>query len=74
MKSIQLAAAGVNPDPATPLMPMNGNVAHNQAQYGSDDGSAENPVHSGVLPMDEKALSGLQARMQRLKSGSFDHV
>ncbi|CAO2842672.1 unnamed protein product [Amaranthus hypochondriacus] len=74
MKSIQLAAAGVNPDPATPLMPMNGNVAHNQAQYGSDDGSAENPVHSGVLPMDEKALSGLQARMQRLKSGSFDHI
>lgn len=30
------------------------------------------PVHSGVLPMDEKALSGLQARMERLKSGSID--
>ncbi|CAO2823819.1 unnamed protein product [Amaranthus hypochondriacus] len=75
MKSIQLAAAGVNPDSGTrPLMPMNGNVAHNQVQHGLDDGSAENPVHSGVLPMDEKALSGLQARMQRLKSGSFDHV
>lgn len=73
MKNMQLAAA--NPDAGTrPLMPMNGNVTHNQAQHGSDDITAENPVHSGVLPMDEKALSGLQARMQRLKSGSFDHV
>ncbi|XP_047310498.1 protein MOR1 [Impatiens glandulifera] len=26
----------------------------------------------GVLPMDEKALSGLQARMERLKSGSIE--
>lgn len=73
MKNMQLAAA--NPDAGTrPLMPMNGNVTHNPAQHGSDDITAENPVHSGVLPMDEKALSGLQARMQRLKSGSFDHV
>ncbi|KMT04298.1 hypothetical protein BVRB_8g183730 [Beta vulgaris subsp. vulgaris] len=75
MKSIQLSAAGVNPDSGTrPLMPMNGNVTHNQAQHVLDDSTAENPVHGGVLPMDEKALSGLQARMQRLKSGSFDHV
>jgi cytoskeleton-associated protein 5 len=27
---------------------------------------------SGVLPLDEKALSGLQARMERLKSGSME--
>lgn len=75
MKSMQLATAGVNPDSGTrPLMPMNGNVSHNQSQFGSDDSTVENPVHSGVLPMDERALSGLQARMQRLKSGSFDHV
>ncbi|KNA20108.1 hypothetical protein SOVF_055370 [Spinacia oleracea] len=75
MKSMQLAAAGVNPDSENrPLMSMNGNVTHNQAQHELDDITAENPVHSGVLPMDEKALSGLQARMQRLKSGSFDHV
>ncbi|XP_074307660.1 protein MOR1-like isoform X2 [Silene latifolia] len=40
----------------------------------SDDTGVENPVHNGVLPMDEKALSGLQARMQRLKSGSFDQA
>uniref|UniRef100_A0A803LPT6 TOG domain-containing protein n=1 Tax=Chenopodium quinoa TaxID=63459 RepID=A0A803LPT6_CHEQI len=75
MKNMQLAAAGVNPDSGNrPLMPMNGNVTHNQAQHELDDSAADNPVHSGVLPMDEKALSGLQARMQRLKSGSFDHV
>ncbi|XP_021726403.1 protein MOR1-like isoform X2 [Chenopodium quinoa] len=75
MKNMQLAAAGVNPESGSrPLMPMNGNVTHNQAQHELDDSAADNPVHSGVLPMDEKALSGLQARMQRLKSGSFDHV
>jgi cytoskeleton-associated protein 5 len=32
----------------------------------------ENPVLGGVLPLDEKALSGLQARMERLKSGSLE--
>ena len=75
MKSIQLAASGVNPDPGSrPLMPTNGTATHNQAQHGLDDSRAENPPgNGGVLPMDEKALSGLQARMQRLKSGSFDH-
>lgn len=75
MKSIQLAASGVNPDPGSrPLMPTNGTAAHNQAQHGLNDSRAENPPgNGGVLPMDEKALSGLQARMQRLKSGSFDH-
>ncbi|GAB4826923.1 Protein MICROTUBULE ORGANIZATION 1 [Ancistrocladus abbreviatus] len=73
MKSIQLAAAAGNPDSGTrPLMPVNGNFSHNNLQHASDHAGAENPVHAGVLPMDEKALSGLQARMERLKSGSFD--
>ncbi|KAI3709962.1 hypothetical protein L2E82_39732 [Cichorium intybus] len=38
----------------------------------SGTGNPPVPVHSGVFPMDEKALSGLQARMERLKSGSMD--
>ncbi|KAL8152166.1 hypothetical protein V2J09_009926 [Rumex salicifolius] len=77
MKSIQLAAAaGGSPDSGNrPLMPMDGNInAHNQMQSALDHPIAEIPAHSGVQPMDEKALSGLQARMERLKSGSFDHL
>ncbi|KAK9681891.1 hypothetical protein RND81_10G035200 [Saponaria officinalis] len=74
MKSIQLGA-GTNADTGSrPLTPMNGNMAHNQAQNVSDDSGVENPGHNGVLPMDEKALSGLQARMQRLKTGSFEQL
>ncbi|GAB4831233.1 Protein MICROTUBULE ORGANIZATION 1 [Ancistrocladus abbreviatus] len=73
MKSIQLAAAAGNTDSGTrPLMPVNGNFTHNQLQHASEHTGAENPMHTGILPMDEKALSGLQARMERLKSGSFD--
>lgn len=37
--------------------------------------SMETPLgqgQGGVLPMDEKALSGLQARMERLKSGTME--
>lgn len=34
--------------------------------------ASENPLQSGVLPMDERALSGLQARMERLKSGTIE--
>ncbi|KZV45890.1 hypothetical protein F511_32448 [Dorcoceras hygrometricum] len=73
MKSIQLAAAQVNPEPRNrPLVQVNGNnVGH---PYGVEGHSANNPTHSGILPMDEKALSGLQARMERLKSGSFDFM
>ncbi|KAI3741132.1 hypothetical protein L1987_58799 [Smallanthus sonchifolius] len=74
MKSIQLASAG-NPEPVNrPMMHMNvSNEDHESGQL-ADEASAvnPNPVHSGVLPMDEKALSGLQARMERLKSGSID--
>lgn len=62
MKSIQLAAGGVNPESRSrPLIQVNGN---GDEAHGSMQGR--------ILPMDEKALSGLQARMERLKSGSFD--
>ncbi|KAL7242510.1 hypothetical protein ACSBR1_014978 [Camellia fascicularis] len=75
MKSIQLAAAtGNNPDSGNrPLMHMNGNLAHALSNsHAQDRSNADNTVQSGVLPMDEKALSGLQARMERLKSGSLE--
>ncbi|KAK9267215.1 hypothetical protein L1049_009635 [Liquidambar formosana] len=78
MKSIQLAAAAGNPDSGSrPLMYMNGNLSHglsSQIPHASDRAGADNPVQGGVLPMDEKALSGLQARMERLKSGSLEHL
>ncbi|KAJ6423148.1 hypothetical protein OIU84_024140 [Salix udensis] len=76
MKSMQLAAATGNPDPGSrPLMSMNENLNNglsSQILRASDSTGMENPLHSGVLPMDEKALSGLQARMERLKSGSLE--
>ncbi|KAJ6423152.1 hypothetical protein OIU84_024144 [Salix udensis] len=76
MKSMQLAAATGNPDPGSrPLMSMNENLNNglsSQVLRASDSMAMENPLHSGVLPMDEKALSGLQARMERLKSGSLE--
>lgn len=66
MKSIQLASG----EPGNRAM-MNGSEHHEPTEQVS---SNPNPVvhSSGVLPMDEKALSGLQARMERLKSGSID--
>lgn len=71
MKSIQ-AAAG-NPESGNrPLMNLNGNVDPSQFSQSTDRGNSENPTQVGVLPMDEKALSGLQARMERLKSGSIE--
>lgn len=74
MKSIQLAA--VNPDSGNrPLMNINGNIAHSLSNFHtSDRANPDNPPQSGVLPMDERALSGLQARMERLKSGSMEHL
>ncbi|CAM8905774.1 unnamed protein product [Rhodiola kirilowii] len=70
MKSIQIAAAGGNPDPTkTSSAQVNGNHPHGLP---SDSSHPENPMHGGILPMDEKALSGLQARMERLKSGSAE--
>lgn len=76
MKSIQLATAGGNHDSGNrPLMYVNGGLSHgiaSQLTHASDRAVAENPVQGGVLPMDEKALSGLQARMERLKSGTIE--
>lgn len=77
MKSIQLASTG-NPESVNrPMMPMNGSNEDHESSQQTDEVVATanpNPVHSGVLPMDEKALSGLQARMERLKSGSMDPI
>ncbi|KAK4347121.1 hypothetical protein RND71_033460 [Anisodus tanguticus] len=76
MKSISLATTAGNADPSNnrPLMFMNGNINHMVSRQapGTGHSSVENTIQSGVLPMDEKALSGLQARMERLKSGSME--
>ncbi|XVF74962.1 hypothetical protein PTKIN_Ptkin13bG0151300 [Pterospermum kingtungense] len=75
MKSMQLAAAAGNIDHGTrPLMPVNDslNLGLSTQTRESDHPSMENPAQGGVLPMDEKALSGLQARMERLKSGALE--
>ncbi|KAK8641658.1 hypothetical protein V6N13_011042 [Hibiscus sabdariffa] len=74
MKSMQLAAAGGNIDEyaTRPLMSVNDNLnagLTSQSRASDPHPGTENPTHGGVLPMDEKALSGLQARMERLKSG-----
>lgn len=77
MRSMQLTAAAGNPDTGSrPLMSMNDNLNHGlsgQVPHASDRIGSENEVQSGVLLMDEKALSGLQARMERLKSGTIEH-
>ncbi|KDP34897.1 hypothetical protein JCGZ_09185 [Jatropha curcas] len=76
MKSMQLAASTGNPDSLNrPLTAVNDNVNNGfsgQNLGGSDPVGIQNPIQGGVLPMDEKALSGLQARMERLKSGAID--
>ncbi|KAL3643399.1 Protein MICROTUBULE ORGANIZATION 1 [Castilleja foliolosa] len=72
MKSIQLATGGVNPEPRSrPLIQVNGNVQNHPSP---GEGQTGNLMQGGILPMDERALSGLQARMERLKSGSFDSL
>lgn len=71
MKSMQLAASAGNLDQETrPLMYVSDNI--NQVVSGQIPRASENPLQSGVLPMDERALSGLQARMERLKSGTIE--
>ena len=71
MKSMQLAAAAGNPDQETrSFMYVNDNV--NQSLSGQIPRASEIPLQGGVLPMDERALSGLQARMERLKSGTIE--
>lgn len=77
MKNMQLAAAGGNLETESrPLMCMtNDNVNQGlsvQIHRATEHANAENPIESGILPMDEKALSGLQARMERLKSGTIE--
>ncbi|KAG6594399.1 Protein MOR1, partial [Cucurbita argyrosperma subsp. sororia] len=77
MKSMQLAvAAGNHESGSKPLMSVNDNLHQGMisqiSQAPSEPGVVENSTQSGVLPMDEKALSGLQARMERLKSGTIE--
>ena len=71
MKSMQLAAAT-----GRPLTSVGDNFNHgvppSQIPHASERASTENTLQNSVLPMDEKALSGLQARMERLKSGSIE--
>nr|GMD91866.1 protein MOR1 isoform X1 [Ipomoea batatas] len=82
MKSIQLAASTGIPDPGNrPVMSTNGGINHGisipiQHSSATEHSVSENPPppQSGILPMDEKALSGLQARMERLKSGSLESL
>ncbi|KAL6853776.1 hypothetical protein ACP4OV_019805 [Aristida adscensionis] len=67
MKSIQAAAVGhFDGVQSRPLASMNGNMLHGGTRL---DGE---PQQSNIQPMDERALSGLQARMERLKSGSME--
>nr|DAD20876.1 TPA_asm: hypothetical protein HUJ06_022339 [Nelumbo nucifera] len=74
MKSIQLAAVAGNPEADS--RSMNGNMmAHgppDQVPHGSVRVDPEVPVQTGVLTVDEKALSGLQTRMERLKIGTIE--
>ncbi|CAJ1976721.1 unnamed protein product [Sphenostylis stenocarpa] len=77
MKSMQLAAAaGSTESGVRHLTSANDNLnhvfPHSQIPHASEHVGTENNLHGGVLPMDEKALSGLQARMERLKSGSLE--
>ncbi|XP_052730931.1 protein MOR1 isoform X3 [Vigna angularis] len=77
MKSMQLAAAaGSTESGGRHLTSANDNLNHgvppSQIPHTAEHVGTENTLHGGVLPMDEKALSGLQARMERLKSGSLE--
>ncbi|CAN1166552.1 Protein MOR1 [Linum perenne] len=79
MKSMQLAATVGNPDSGStrPLMSMNDNINNTLTPQVPRSAppepiDVENPAQAAIHPMDEKALSGLQARMERLRSGSMD--
>ncbi|KMZ71606.1 Protein MOR1, partial [Zostera marina] len=70
MKSIQAAASAGSFDVGMGTMgSVDGNMHASQTQVHDE---AEQPTQASISPMDEKALSGLQARMQRLKSGSLE--
>ncbi|KAL0674003.1 hypothetical protein Bca4012_001984 [Brassica carinata] len=77
MRTMQLASEPVS----KAMMPTNENLSTddippmNQQNIPPSQMEAETPhPHPVGLPMDEKALSGLQARMQRLKGGSLEHM
>lgn len=87
MKSMQLASSVGNLEPESRSAATNMFVVNQESGYSeqvipehqyhrpSDEPIVENPGRGGgVLPLDEKALSGLQARMERLKSGSLDSL
>ncbi|CAL9235657.1 unnamed protein product [Arabidopsis halleri] len=75
MKNMQLASSGTLEPVSKPLMPTNDNLSMNQQSVPQSQMGQETPhTHPVVLPMDEKALSGLQARMERLKGGSLEHM
>lgn len=75
MRSMQLASSGTLEPVSKPLMPTNDNMSMNQQTLPPSEMGPETPhPHPVVLPMDEKALSGLQARMERLKGGSLEHM
>ncbi|KAG7573729.1 Armadillo-type fold [Arabidopsis suecica] len=75
MKNMQLASSGTLEPVSKPLMPTNDNLSMNQQSVPPSQMGQETPhTHPVVLPMDEKALSGLQARMERLKGGSLEHM
>ncbi|KAG9440986.1 hypothetical protein H6P81_016840 [Aristolochia fimbriata] len=81
MRSIQAAAAAGNTDGGnrpgpfgngSMMQPLSHGIAATDA---TDNSGSENiSMQTTILPMDEKALSGLQARMERLKSGSVEQV
>lgn len=73
MRSIQLAAASGNLDSGNkPTFYTNGNVPYGHTPNTTENSSMDDSGQAGVRPMDEKALSGLQARMERLKSGTLE--
>ncbi|VVB02220.1 unnamed protein product [Arabis nemorensis] len=76
MRTMQLASSGSLESVSKPLLPTNENISMNQQTIPPSQMEPENSQpHPMVLPMDEKALSGLQARMERLKGGgSLEHM
>ncbi|XP_018439477.1 protein MOR1 isoform X1 [Raphanus sativus] len=77
MRTMQLATSGNVESVSKPLMPTSDNVPMDEQNIPPSQMGAETPhphPQQVVLPMDEKALSGLQARMERLKGGSLEHM
>ncbi|KAL0770544.1 hypothetical protein Bca101_035695 [Brassica carinata] len=78
MRTMQLATSGSLESVSKPLMPTNDNNIPMDEQNIPPSQMGEETPHPHpqqvVLPMDEKALSGLQARMERLKGGSLEHM